>query len=129
MCGRGKCREITRNGNVRGVAVWLRVAIDVDVDVDIKYNNHDARVCVWFVCISIAVFRQELPTRVAFLGEKELGFPFFDTKKVPGTTGAYSHWLSSTSNAPVEKESIHFLTYSTRLQEIFCCEEEILSSI
>ena len=61
-------------------------------------------------------------TRVAFLGEKELGFPFFDTKKVPGTTGAYSHWLSSTSNAPVEKEGIHCLTYSTRLQDFFCCE-------
>ena len=42
-----------------------------------------------------------MPTRVAFLGEKEPGFPFFDQKKVPGTPGALSNWLSSTSNAPV----------------------------
>ena len=36
----------------------------------------------------IANLGEEVPTRVAFLGEKEPGFPFFDQKKVPGTPGA-----------------------------------------
>ena len=39
-------------------------------------------------CFSIANLGKEVPTRVAFLGEKEPGFPFFDQKKVPGTPGA-----------------------------------------
>ena len=39
---------------------------------------------------SVGTFSKEekRPTRVAFLGEKEPGFPFFDQKKVPGTPGA-----------------------------------------
>ena len=77
-------------------AAFLSIHADGDGDGDCRRCLEQLTIykyCPLFLSVRCAVFQianlgKGVPTGVAFLGEKELGFPFFDQKKVPGTPGA-----------------------------------------